>query len=646
MPQRVRVVVAREGRTLKGLYKQRERFFATTLIMLAFLTLGLLRIPASVHAANGQLGVQQVTLNPGGGILADGTDGLRFTVNSDQNTNWSSYDMTYAPGQDGVVYRGTFQYCCSAGAPMLNIGGALYGQAGPAYDNSQGTWTSIDIVSTAGSTVTGSRTSATGNASASIRYTVDRGGGLTYVVNRTLTYVYPNDYVTDSYSFTIPQGNTDEVKFYLGGDTAPGSSDSGYGVMTTEPVRSVISLNTSSEIMFGFREVAGSRPFDGATSQGFSAPYGTVQSGGDIGYVGAAYTHDAGLMMQWNLGSIPGTYTGSLQQFATKQGTNLNAVFSSSSTNVNTPVNLEVSIVNTELSTVSSLGYQLALPSGLVIDSGSQTNSCGGTVTASSGTNSISLSGGSVDGASNCVVSIPVVAETAGTYAISASSFSDITSLTNNVGASTLTVSNPELGDDLNGDNIEDSSQSNVYSYTSTTTGKTVVLELDPACSVSSAQSVAEADNEAEDSDYEYINGLMHFTANCGSAGYTTTVKQYYYDVVNLDLTLRKFNPNTNIYSTIDDANILQTTINGRTVTTASYQVTDGGELDMDQTENGIIVDPAGLASVPSEVATQASTIGLAGTGENTTVFAMVATAIALSGITLLAMPVKTKKQR
>lgn len=395
-------------------------------------------VAQTANAANNRLGTPQVTLNPGGGILANGTDGLRFTINADENYALEDHDSVNE-GQDGVVYRSTYQYCCSAGGPMLNIGGDLYGQSGPASNALD--WSSIQIVATSGATSTGARTVNTGNSSATIRYTAVRGG-LTYTIDRTVSYLYPNDFVTDDYSFVIPADNTAQVKFYLGGDTAPGSSDQGYGIMLTQPVRSVISLNTSSQIMFGFREVVGSRAFDGATSQHYNAPFETVQTGGDIGFVGTASNHDAGLMMQWNLGATPGTYTGKFEQFATKQGTNLNAVFAQPRVDVDEGVNLNISIVNSELDAQNALGYTLTLPAGVVID-GAPTSSCGGTLTTDteSTPHSISLSGASVAGAANCVVSLPVSSSAPGSYSITSASASGLQgTLTNNIGVSRLNV--------------------------------------------------------------------------------------------------------------------------------------------------------------------------------------------------------------
>lgn len=294
-----------------------------------------------------------------------------------------------------------------------------------------------------------------------------------------------------------------------------------------------------------------------------------------------------------------------MQQFATQQGTNLNAGFSSTTTDIDDPITLNVSIVNTELVGVTDLDYSLALPTGLVIGSGAQSNTCNGTVSAVAGTSAISLTGGSVSAASNCIVSFPVVSSSAGTYAISSTSFSDLSvALTNNVGASSLTVENPALGSDLNGDGIDDSTQSNVYTYTSSVTGKTVALAVNDSCTVNSAASVQENSNDTTDGEYKYIDGLMDFDLSCGSAGFTATIEQYYYGVTSTDKLLRKYDPNTQSYLTIETATIEDDTINGNAAVVVTYDVTDGQVLDTDGVEDGNISDPAGLAALDTETIT------------------------------------------
>lgn len=184
-------------------------------------------------------------------------------------------------------------------------------------------------------------------------------------------------------------------------------------------------------------------------------------------------------------------------------------------------------------------------------------------------------------------------------------------------------ISSANATNDKNGDGIVDATQANVSSLTSTVSGKPVVLEVDDSCDVSELAMISAQDNAKQDAGYNYPQGLMDFTALCGTPGFTSTVTQYYYDVELGTLSLRKYNPATQQYSAITDANISQQTIYGQSVVAVSYQVTDGGPLDADGEANGTIVDPAGLASpltpgAPStgfysRDATPVVTVGIAG---------------------------------
>lgn len=412
------VTRARRGRA--------RRAMLGTLALLAA-PLALIAGSSPAGAAQGQQGAPQVSINPGGGVSLNGDDGLKVILNQ---ANGST-------GQDQVWFANTVQYCCTAGAPMLNIGGELFGQSGPAYSESN--WTSLTVGTTTGSTTTSNGT-ATGSGSVQLTYVATKNA-LTYTMVRTVSYTYPNTYFSDSYSFTIPNGNTDTVKFYLGGDTAPGSSDQGYGIMLTSPVRSVISLNTSSQIQFGYREIGGERAFDGARSGDYWEPYAWVQAGQDIPFHVDAFDHDAGLMVQWNLGSTPGTTTGKLEQFVTYQESSLSAQFRHASFDYTTEEPFDFNLTNTLLTSAVGQGFTFAFPNGMTIGSGSQTNGCGGTVTAVAGSSTVTMSGVDVVATSNCVLTIPVVVAGPGNYAVSTSSVSNLVGgIVNRVANSTAAV--------------------------------------------------------------------------------------------------------------------------------------------------------------------------------------------------------------
>ena len=160
---------------------------------------------------------------------------------------------------------------------------------------------------------------------------------------------------------------------------------------------------------------------------------------------------------------------------------------------------------------------------------------------------------------------------------------------------------------DANNDGTPDSAQSNVTSLVDPVTGKYAVLAVDASCEITNIAIRPESSNAAQDKSNDYPNGMMDFTLGCGTPGYTANISQHYYGTSKDGFSLRKYNPTTKTYSTVDSASISERTIDNQTVTTATYQVKDGSSLDLDGIEDGNIHDPAGLARKA----------GLAGTGQN-----------------------------
>ncbi len=184
-------------------------------------------------------------------------------------------------------------------------------------------------------------------------------------------------------------------------------------------------------------------------------------------------------------------------------------------------------------------------------------------------------------------------------------------------GTRDVTENNGPNNGDANNDGILDATQANVVSFVNGLTGKAVAIELNEACSITSSTASQPA---TQDVSFTYPNALLHFVANCGTPGFATSVKQFFYDVTATGQTARKFNSITGQYSTIVGASISQATIANQTVTTMTYDVIDGGSLDEDGQANGVIVDPAGLGIASGK---------LANTGTNTAV---------ITGLSLLLM--------
>ncbi|MCA9344915.1 hypothetical protein KC946_03700, partial [Candidatus Saccharibacteria bacterium] len=173
----------------------------------------------------------------------------------------------------------------------------------------------------------------------------------------------------------------------------------------------------------------------------------------------------------------------------------------------------------------------------------------------------------------------------------------------------------PNNGDG-NNDGTPDSQQSNVTSLPDPKTGKYITL-VAPAGTTLTFTSVVNENTPGstnEDTSYDYPLGLVSFTLDGVTPGSTNDITIYYSNPGQTDpssYVLRKHNPNTKTTFSIGDTVLSSTTINNIPTITASYQVTDGQDLDIDGEANGTIVDPVGLATTTGDSE-------LSGTGDNT----------------------------
>lgn len=148
-------------------------------------------------------------------------------------------------------------------------------------------------------------------------------------------------------------------------------------------------------------------------------------------------------------------------------------------------------------------------------------------------------------------------------------------------------------GGDANNDEIQDSQQSNVTSQLNPVTESYMVLET--TCASNSNVQVGSESSEHPDAAFDYDMGLASYILECDE-GETADITFYFYGTFDATLYVaRKWIPGES-YITIDSAEFTNTIIDGESVLTMSYQVTDGGELDDDGEVNGVIVDPVGPA--------------------------------------------------
>ena len=95
---------------------------------------------------------------------------------------------------------------------------------------------------------------------------------------------------------------------------------------------------------------------------------------------------------------------------------------------------LTFTITEVSASPASDLAFSATLPAGVSIASGSQSNSCDGTFTATAGGTAMSLSGGRLGASQSCTVSLPVTSSTVGTHSFTTG---DLTSSQGNSGTAT-----------------------------------------------------------------------------------------------------------------------------------------------------------------------------------------------------------------
>lgn len=174
--------------------------------------------------------------------------------------------------------------------------------------------------------------------------------------------------------------------------------------------------------------------------------------------------------------------------------------------------------------------------------------------------------------------------------------------------SATIENAAPNSGD-ANDDGIVDSQEVNVSSFPTTLNGDYESVATPSGCNLSSVSSQLAS---AVDGSYDYPFGLTGYDVSCGGApGFTTTVTEYFYNPPAGSFTFRKYI--NGAYQTVSGATISRSVIGGQNVLIVTYSVTDGGPLDADGTQNGVIDDPAGPAQIPT--ATGGNVAGTPDTG-------------------------------
>lgn len=192
--------------------------------------------------------------------------------------------------------------------------------------------------------------------------------------------------------------------------------------------------------------------------------------------------------------------------------------------------------------------------------------------------------------------------------------FGNVVSAPFNLGAiQTISADNDGIDDveenaapnngDGNGDGIPDAVQGHVGSVVNDVTNEYMTLQVmdtssstgDPVgCTTINSLSAQDESTVENEQNFDYPIGLIDFSLTCtnpGDSAYITIYLDKNYDTS--DWTIRKY---INGYQEVQNAIIDTAMVGANNVTTISYEIEDGGELDSDGLANGTIVDPIGPA--------------------------------------------------
>jgi len=139
--------------------------------------------------------------------------------------------------------------------------------------------------------------------------------------------------------------------------------------------------------------------------------------------------------------------------------------------------------------------------------------------------------------------------------------------------------------------------ESSSVNLSSAENGTKIKLEQTGCLIIGNTNTSKESSAAVQDPAYSYPLGFVGFRLTGCPIGGTATVKVIYTGKYNTSSVIaRKYNSSNNSYSTVNNASVTNTTLDGQDAIEITYTITDGGSLDQDGTANGAILDPVGLA--------------------------------------------------
>jgi LPXTG-site transpeptidase (sortase) family protein len=194
-------------------------------------------------------------------------------------------------------------------------------------------------------------------------------------------------------------------------------------------------------------------PAAGATTLTFGSPTGaTIPASGSCtvsvtitGTAAGSYQNVSGFVTSTNGGTNTGSTGSAAASLTVLQPPGMTKLFSPNPILVNGTSTLTFTLTNpNQNNALNGVAFSDTYPAALVNTTPvSTTNTCGGTLSATAGVNSISLSGGSISAGSTCTVTVNVTSASTGTYANTSGTVSSTNGGTGNTASDSLTVNSP-----------------------------------------------------------------------------------------------------------------------------------------------------------------------------------------------------------
>lgn len=435
----------------------------------------LMALNGAAHAAGAS---SQRIANPTGGVVADGSDGLRVTwgSNSQFQVRLGNVDQVYNTGATpmaGNLYNGVYLRVDRG----TNATTRVYTNDNNAASAQFTTFTQV------------SQSTMTGTGSAAAPYEVTTVLQPSVAADNAIRVTIVDRYVTPQAWFTrrvtlsgMPATGA-AIKFYQNVDTYLQGGDAGPGFMRTSPGNTTgrpdlvgVSKNSQFEALW-WEPSSGTPNWD----RYFSANYNQVKSlvcngtvtltnpcttgtGNLNNTIDATAATDNGMAAQWNVPAGAAPYVVEYRVTFATSSVDLTKQFVPETINTGGISTLTFSLTNKSVNATASINFVDNLPANVVIapTPNVRTNCAAGgtlgtalpagmTVAAAAGGGTITVNGGRVNGASGagaqlaCQLTVDVTSNIVGVYHNTNASITGTNNLVNLVADEVLTVVQPQL---------------------------------------------------------------------------------------------------------------------------------------------------------------------------------------------------------